>query len=123
MNSMDITLMEGQWTAVYAVKKGYSGRKDLTEYFKDFQVTIYHEMAVCCINGLDVWRAGREWENNGTVFENFRDRNTMSFTIISMNGGHQALMTVLIEKEDPGFSFLPEQWNTGEFILTLKRDY
>ncbi len=113
--------IEGHWTAVYALRRDYTDRKDLTEYFKDFQVTIDEGMAICYINGSEAWRAIKAWENNCTVFMKFKDRNTMLFDIIIASNDGTSNMTAIIRKEEPGFSFLPEKWNTGDYIVTFAR--
>jgi len=116
-----VNIKKGHWTAIHAERKDYTDRTDLTEYFKDFQVTIDEGMALCCINGCETWRSVIAWENNCTIFEKIQDRNTMFFVISSVNIGPTSYMMVIIQKGEPGFSFLPEKWNTGDYIVTFTR--
>jgi len=123
MSTADIDYMNGHWIVTRAVLKSYPKQKDLTEYFRGFQVTFDHEMAICSIYGSDSWRAYNVCENYAIVFECIQDRNAMVFEITNLNFGETDKMTAIIHKEDPGFKFLPEEWNTGNYSLTLRRGY
>jgi hypothetical protein len=122
LNDSEIASIQGEWTVIHASLKKVKDSRVLSEYFKDFRVSISHEVSLCCINGCETWRAVREWKNYSNVFESLQDRNTMRFDILNVSRA-ESNMTVIIQKEEPGFTFLPGKWKTGDFILILMRDY
>ncbi len=114
-------VFDGEWNAVYVELNDVTGTKNLRDYFKDFKVKIINGVAICNINGYETWVAIKEWKDNCNIFENIYDRNTMLFDIKSASNGQNNFMTVCIQKEEPGFSFLPEKWNTGKYNVTFKK--
>jgi hypothetical protein len=116
----NIISLEGNWAAVSAVLADNEGTRDLSDYFNGFELTIVPDASLCGINGDVSWRAVKDWENYSTIFENFKDKNTMLFDIMSASAGESGSMTVMIEKRYPGFSFIPEQWNTGNYLITFQ---
>ena len=119
---LDFSSVSGQWTAIKAVWEDESDVRDVTEYFDCFQLTLEQGMAICCINGNETWRSVKEWDNRCTIFENIKDRNTMDFNIKQPGSGESgAELTIVIQKMEPGFSFLPESMNTGIYHITLAR--
>ncbi len=119
---LDFNCISGQWKAIKAVWEDESDARDVTEYFICFQLTLEQGMAICCINGNETWRSVKEWKNRCTIFENIKDQNTMNFNIKHPWYGESGNeLTIVIQKMEPGFSFLPEDMNTGVYLITLVR--
>lgn len=121
-SGMDMNAICGQWTAIRAVWKDELNTLDVSKYFTCFQLTLEQGMAICCINGNETWRSVKEWDDQYAIFENIRDRNTMYFNIkYTGTGASCDDLVIIIQKAEPGFSFLPEQVNTGMYLVTLER--
>lgn len=121
-SGMDMNSISGQWTAIKAVWKDELNTMDVSKYFNCFQLTLEQGMAICCINGDETWRSVKEWDDQYTIFENIKDRNTMDFNIKrSGTGASGDDLVIIIQKAAPGFNFLPEKVNTGIYIITLIR--
>lgn len=116
-----ISQAEGIWTAYHTVYLEDDKILDVSEYFEGFKISINKNQSCCDFNGCESWTSSSKWQNIGDYFSNnFVNNESGEIMFLSIQcHGYEKVLTADVKIEEPGFSFLPEGKNAGNFIIEL----
>lgn len=116
-----IVKVQRNWETRHVIFLDGNQITDLTSFFEDFQVKIEFLRSTCCIMGCETWIAAGERRKNCTTFKNTLTGNSMTWLIQEIPEDDAPVITVFVEKDNPGFSFLPSEISVESYLLSLTR--
>jgi hypothetical protein len=117
----DISDIIGYWTATKVEYKIGAASMDVSEYFKDFKITIGEERGYCCINKCNHLFTSQKWQKNeGKYFNIFLNPETqveISVRILERNG---KIMTASIRNLTSDINKLfPDEDSSGHYLISF----